>query len=132
MWCSSKAAQHHDEVQQITRYLNVPFPSRLTPTLGCPRWLWLSHVQLLVVHLQKTNTVPAWCVSVCRGCSSAPVPRSGGVGDVDLRRRTRPPLQRAHLQRVDEGVKDALGRIKNTCVQAQKAYEVLLTCAALG
>lgn len=77
MWCSSKAAQHHGEVQQITRYLNVPFPSRLTSTLGCPRWLWFSHVQLLVVYLQKTKT--PYLPGVSPSAGDAALPRSLGA-----------------------------------------------------
>lgn len=43
-----------------------------------------------------------------------------------------PALQRARLQRVDEGVKDTLGMVETMYVQAQKAHVVLLTCPALG
>ena len=88
---------------------------------------------------ENKHAVPAWCVSVCSGCSPAPVPWSSVVGDVQHRhcsagpgRGICLPLQRACLRCVDEGVKDTLGRIKTMCVQAQKAYEVLLTCPALG
>lgn len=78
-------------------------------------------------------SLPAWDAALPRSlgavlsemCSTDTAPQALG-GTILL------PPQRVRLQCVDEGVKDTLGRTKTVCVQAQNAYEVLLTCPALG